>query len=1041
MNLLKINNSVILVCDKEHIVGDYYQYILSLLKNAIEKNNLSINIILDGENYNFNNNNKTIKININYEHTLVKEGGRSVGNNTPRGKIKYNENKYYLVRIDKFEKLNLSDIIIDYSNPNIANVKQCGLYNDLSDKHIYLAPSLYKNLYINTNNRNNQSLTTFVNINEPRRKTLLEKISQSGLEHINKHNCFDKCKLQELYQNTKVLINIHQTPHHDTFEELRCLPALQNGVIVVSEKSPLSHLVPYNELIIWTDYDNIINKTKEVLEKYEEYHKNIFSKKNIDKLNSMDDENKKVMEDKIVSITNKMEVSNFLYIMIPKTCCVSIDSVLRNQQKIYDYNNLSKNTGIWSQQEISLINSGNKSLSFGHANLNTLLEKKIISYDTYENLYKFTVVRNPYDRLVSLYFYNKFNENMEFSELIKKIYTKKIIIPALDERNIIFLEGYNTIESHKFISQWNLQVDWIPEKCHILRYENINNDFKNLCKILCIDDVKLPELNNTKLKEKNYMNYYNNETIQMVNEIYAKDFEILKYDKILPIPKPLEFNINKWNKNDILNIVFYSNCQNKGISYFISEFLKMKGIKFTIDTSMQNYQMISKKTPLPQNLLSKANIFIYQPIDKKHGIYSTELSEESNIISYLNTNCLKIAFPYIYNSSTWAIVTPSPGDGITNGGFFSDTCKYINREVIEKLKIDNLTLEDIINRYKSNKINFNYRNRLNNELEILRKKEKKCDIIISDYIEENIFKQELFLNQGHPTTPLFVHCANQIIKILNDSFEYPYNYEEQYFAGDDRIPHSNMDKIFWKPQYKYKIDDSYILNHIKNIYNTCSKDLYSLESYCYLYKLDKMQYYDENANYIWGHNYIKSYKLLFDKLNISSIKNILEIGLGFILPSSENAFSQKLYKSGNSLRMWRDYFVNANIYGIDINKDLMFTEDRIKTFVANQNSGQELKAVIDQINSPIDIIIDDGSHQGEHQVFSFMCLHKYLTTNGIYVIEDVHEQHIEEFKDLSIFPENFKEYINQNFYVEYFDTRNTCGHYRKDDFMISFTKK
>ena len=73
---------------------------------------------------------------------------------------------------------------------------------------------------------------------------------------------------------------------------------MQNGVIVVSEKSPLSDSVPYNELIIWTDYDNIINKTKEVLENYEEYHKNLFSKKNIDVLNSMDDENKKVMEDR-----------------------------------------------------------------------------------------------------------------------------------------------------------------------------------------------------------------------------------------------------------------------------------------------------------------------------------------------------------------------------------------------------------------------------------------------------------------------------------------------------------------------------------------------------------------------------------------------------------------------------------------------------------------------------------------------------------------------------------------------------------------------
>ena len=94
------------------------------------------------------------------------------------------------------------------------------------------------------------------------RKKLLENISKSNLSHSNTNNCFDKIKLQELYQNTKILINIHQTPYHDTFEELRCLPALQNGVIVVSEKSPLSHLVSYNELIIWTDYDNIINKTK-----------------------------------------------------------------------------------------------------------------------------------------------------------------------------------------------------------------------------------------------------------------------------------------------------------------------------------------------------------------------------------------------------------------------------------------------------------------------------------------------------------------------------------------------------------------------------------------------------------------------------------------------------------------------------------------------------------------------------------------------------------------------------------------------------------
>ena len=300
--LIKINNSSILISNKYKYVNDYYQYIISLLKFIIDKNNLSVNIILGGDKYNFNNNNKTIKICINYEHTLVKEGGRSVKNGTPFGKIKYNKNKNYFVRIDQFQHLNTSDIIIDYSYPNIVNVKQSGLFNDFSNKHIYIPPTLYNNLHININNRNIQSLTTFININEPRRKKLLENIGKSTLNHSNINNCFDKNKLQELYQNTKILINIHQTLHHDTFEELRCLPALQNGVIVVSEKSPLSNLIPYNNLIIWTDYENIIDKTKYVLKNYEEYYNNIFTKKNIDKLNKIYDINKKVMEDKIIGL-------------------------------------------------------------------------------------------------------------------------------------------------------------------------------------------------------------------------------------------------------------------------------------------------------------------------------------------------------------------------------------------------------------------------------------------------------------------------------------------------------------------------------------------------------------------------------------------------------------------------------------------------------------------------------------------------------------------------------------------------------------------
>ena len=193
------------------------------------------------------------------------------------------------------------------------------------------------------------------------------------------------------------------------------------------------------------------------------------------------------------------------------------------------------------------------------------------------------------------------------------------------------------------------------------------------------------------------------------------------------------------------------------------------------------------------------------------------------------------------------------------------------------------------------------------------------------------------------------------------------------------------------------------------------------------------------------HNYIPGYTKLFQNVRYF-VKNLLEIGIGSLengqMGGIEGPVSKKFkYKTGNSLICWSKYFPNANIYGIDIFAHPELNKDKIKTFVADQSKEQQLKSVIEKIKSPLDIIIDDGSHDPNHQVFSFMYLYKYLSNNGIYVIEDVKPSEIDSFKNLSIFPEHFKKYINKNFVVEYFDTRNSCNRYRKDDFMISFTKK
>jgi len=288
--------------DNMGIINDYYQMIVEIIKQIIDNNKLfNLNIVLCNNDYNFKNINKTIKISMNYEHTLVKIGGRSVPENTPIGNIYDNNGNKYLVRIDRFNELNNSDIIIDYSIPNIYNVKDSNLFYDFSKKHIYISPTIY-NLNLIKQNRNIITLTTFINTNEKRREKLISKINDAKISHININNCFEKNDIQNLYNNTKIIINVHQTEHHDTFEELRALPALECGVIVISELSPLSNLIPYSDFIIWINYDDIIRKTKEIIDNYDYYHDLIFSKDKINKLLELKTINYYNLQERILSI-------------------------------------------------------------------------------------------------------------------------------------------------------------------------------------------------------------------------------------------------------------------------------------------------------------------------------------------------------------------------------------------------------------------------------------------------------------------------------------------------------------------------------------------------------------------------------------------------------------------------------------------------------------------------------------------------------------------------------------------------------------------
>lgn len=129
----------------------------------------------------------------------------------------------------------------------------------------------------------------------------------------------------------------------------------------------------------------------------------------------------------------------------------------------------------------------------------------------------------------------------------------------------------------------------------------------------------------------------------------------------------------------------------------------------------------------------------------------------------------------------------------------------------------------------------------------------------------------------------------------------------------------------------------------------------------------------------WGaHQYARHYQTHFNRLRKRRL-NLLEIGVGG---------EDRLDYGGHSLRMWKDYFPNANIYGLDIHDKSAFEEPRIRIFRGSQADPAFLKQVAAEIGR-LDIIIDDGSHINEHVLASFQTLFPLLADDGLYAIEDL----------------------------------------------------
>ena len=141
-----------------------------------------------------------------------------------------------------------------------------------------------------------------------------------------------------------------------------------------------------------------------------------------------------------------------------------------------------------------------------------------------------------------------------------------------------------------------------------------------------------------------------------------------------------------------------------------------------------------------------------------------------------------------------------------------------------------------------------------------------------------------------------------------------------------------------------------------------------------------------------NNGYSHLYSILFDRIRNDNL-NVLEIGIGTMIPgvcSSMKNYMSDDYCPGASLRAWRDYFKNSIIYGMDIQEDTQFIDDRIVTYLCDSTNETSVNSVMLGLNVKFDIIIDDGHHYDESQKKTLVNFLPYLKDGGIYVIEDIY---------------------------------------------------
>jgi hypothetical protein len=182
----------------------------------------------------------------------------------------------------------------------------------------------------------------------------------------------------------------------------------------------------------------------------------------------------------------KFKKQNYVYIHIPKCNGKYIRNLIKNQFEV-----IKEYWGVDEEKNIDLAH-----IPFSSAKL--FLEKN--------TKYKFiSFVRNPYDRMISAYFYLNLHKNNFNNFLI----------------NDLSMSEFTKYEKIHLLPQYKFLENKRNKRIEIVNFDDVcDNQKVASCELV---------LKNFNLVRYNIKNYFNNKSLKIFNKFYEKDFEIGRY--------------------------------------------------------------------------------------------------------------------------------------------------------------------------------------------------------------------------------------------------------------------------------------------------------------------------------------------------------------------------------------------------------------------------------------------------------------------------------------------------------------------------------